>query len=191
MNIRLLAVVLFPRIAMFPEIVVAPALSVPVVLITVLPLMIDPLPIVEPEIVGPISVLLVNVSTVLRPTRVSVVTGRVSVPVLAIELITGEIKVLLVSVSVVARPTKVSVLVGSVSTPVLEIVLKIGSISVLLVKVAGAASVTTTPLTGNTALELTPIPPLLVGKTPVTASDWERSTAPKTGLPPSLGTVRL
>ena len=44
-----------------------------------------------------------------------------------------------------------------------------GDISVLLVKVSVAPSVTTTPEAGNAAIESTPVPPNLVGRTPVTA----------------------
>jgi len=61
-------------------------------------------------------VLFVRVSTVSRPTRVSVEVGRVSVPVLVMELITGAVSVLFVRVSVVARPTRVSVASGRVIT---------------------------------------------------------------------------
>jgi hypothetical protein len=64
--------------------------------------------------VGEVRVLLVRVSVVARPTRVSVDVGRVSVPVLLILLITGEVRVLLVRVSVVALPTRVSVARGRV-----------------------------------------------------------------------------
>ena len=65
-----------------------------------------------------VSVLLVRVSVVARPTSVSVEVGSVIVPVLLIVLITGDVNVLFVSVSVVARPTSVSVDVGSVSVEV-------------------------------------------------------------------------
>jgi hypothetical protein len=68
-------------------------------------------------ITGDVKVLLVSVSVVARPTRVSVEVGKVSVPVLTIVPITGEVKVLLVSVSVVALPTKVSVAAGRVREP--------------------------------------------------------------------------
>jgi len=45
------------------------------------------------------------VSVVARPTKVSVLVGRVSVPVLLIDAITGVVKVLLVSVWVSLMPT--------------------------------------------------------------------------------------
>ena len=50
-------------------------------------------------IVGEVSVLLVRVSVVAFPTRVSVDVGRVSVPVFTIVLITGAVIVLFVSVT--------------------------------------------------------------------------------------------
>ena len=59
-------------------------------------------------------VLLVKVSVVVRPTRVSVLVGRVIVPVLEIDDITGEVRVLLVRVSVLAMVAKVPV-VGRVT----------------------------------------------------------------------------
>ena len=86
---------------------------------------------------------------------------------------------LLVKVSGVFRPTKVSVVVGSVNKPVLLIVLITGANNVLLVKVVELSSVTITPDGGNTATELIPVPPALVGKMPVTAADWVRSTGAK------------
>ena len=61
-----------------------------------------------------VNVLLVNVSVVALPTKVSVEVGSVSVPVLEIVPITGEVKVLLVSVSVPAKVANVPV-VGNVT----------------------------------------------------------------------------
>ncbi len=58
------------------------------------------LSIVPPLIAGEVNVLLVSVSVVARPTRVSVAVGKVSVPVLEIVEITGEVKVLFVKVCV-------------------------------------------------------------------------------------------
>ena len=84
---------------------------------------------------GDVSVLLVNVSVVARPTRVSVAVGSVNVPVLTIVPMTGDVSVLLVNVSVVARPTRVSVDVGSVSVPVLTIVAMTGAVKVSPAKV--------------------------------------------------------
>ena len=84
-----LAVVLLPRIVTSPVTVVAPELTVPIVLITV-----DPFMTADPVTVPPFSKafvrdLLVRVSTVLRPTNVSVVVGSVRVPVFFMALIVG------------------------------------------------------------------------------------------------------
>ena len=57
-------------------------------------------------IIGVVKVLLVRVSVVARPTKVSVDVGNVNVPVLLIELIIGVVKVLLVSVAVPVFVTK-------------------------------------------------------------------------------------
>ena len=75
------------------------------------------------SMVGDVRVLFVNVSVVARPTNVSVLVGRVNVPVFVIVAIIGDVRVLFVSVSVVARPTNLSVLVGRVNVPVFVIVL--------------------------------------------------------------------
>src|SRR3989338_11328258 len=92
-------------------------------------------PSIEKELPVPAvsKVLLVKVSVVARPTKVSVAVGSVSVPVFEIVPITGAVKVLFVRVSVVARPTRVSVASGSVrvlavvkelaKTPVMPVVL--------------------------------------------------------------------
>ena len=112
-------------------------------------------------------------------------------PLMVPAVISGLISVLFVSESVVLRPTKVSSLVGRIKVPVLEIVLIAGLMMVLLVRVSVAVRVTTTPDVGNTAVELTPVPPSPVGKIPVTAADCDKSTAPKLGAPPPLGTVKL
>ena len=93
------------------------------------------LPILVIVLVEPLIDLLVKVSVVARPTRVSVDVGRVSVPVLTMVPMTGDVRVLLVNVSVVARPTRVSVDVGSVNVPVLTMVAMTGAVSVLLVRV--------------------------------------------------------
>jgi hypothetical protein len=86
----------------------------------------------------PEMVLLVNVSVVSRPTKVSVVVGKVRVlPELVSvgEFMIGDVRVLLVKVSVVARPTRVSVDVGRVNVPVLLMVDITGLVNVLLVSV--------------------------------------------------------
>ena len=63
--------------------------------------------------------------------------------------------------------------------------------SVLFVSVAVPDSVTITPLKGNVAVELIPVPPRLEGKIPVTADACDRLIEPKVGVPPPLGTIRL
>ena len=98
-----------------------------------------PPPETVPLIVKAPRVLLVSVSVVARPTKVSVLVGRVKVPVLTMVPMTGDVNVLLVIVSVVARPTKVSVLVGSVNVPVLTIVPMTGLVKVLFVNVSVVA----------------------------------------------------
>ena len=56
--------------------------------------------------VGLVSVLLVRVSVVALPTNVSVLVGRVNVPVLLMLAITGAVRVLLVSVCVPVAVTR-------------------------------------------------------------------------------------
>ena len=87
----------------------------------------------------------------------------------------------------------VSIVVAPLIKDVPDIVpsLITGAVKVLLLKVWLAVSVTTTPEVGNVAVELTPVPPRLVGKMPVTDSVWLRSIALKYGVPPSAGTVKL
>ena len=63
----------------------------------------------------------VRISVVDLPTNVSVLVGKVRVPVLTIDEIIGVVSVLLVRVSVVFLPTNVSVLVGRVKVPVFMI----------------------------------------------------------------------
>jgi hypothetical protein len=103
------------------------------------------------ELVVPVIVLLVKVSAVNLPTRVSDVVGRAKVPVLEILDITGRVRVLFVKVSAVARPTRVSVDVGSVRVPVFEMLLITGRVRVLFAN---------TWLPDNVATELTRIVPL-------------------------------
>jgi hypothetical protein len=67
--------------------------------------------------VGEVKVLLVKVSVVVLPTNVSVVVGKVSVPVFVIVEITGAVKILFVRVSVVVLATSVSVTAGRVNVP--------------------------------------------------------------------------
>ena len=55
----------------------------------------------------------------------------------------------------------------------------VGLDNVLLVNVSAAVSVTTTPLAGYVAVELTPVPPSPVGKIPVTAAACDKLSAVK------------
>lgn len=113
-------------------------------------------PFVIVDMTGEVRVLLVKVSVVALPTRVSVAAGNVRVPEAAAEAcntvepldepvcvaplpIVGEVKVLFVNVSVVALPTKVSVEVGKVKVPVFEIEEIIGVVRVLFVNVSVVA----------------------------------------------------
>ena len=66
----------------------------------------------------------------------SVVIGKVKVPVFTIELITGVVNVLFVSVSVVDLPTNVVVTEGKVKVPVFTIELITGVVNVLFVSVS-------------------------------------------------------
>lgn len=61
-------------------------------------------------------VLLVSVSVVASPTRVSVSLDRVNVPVLLIVLMIGDVSVLLVNVAVLLVPSRVVVASGNVIT---------------------------------------------------------------------------
>ena len=66
-----------------------------------------------------------------------------------------------------------------------------GLVKVLPVKVSTAERVTMTPVLGNVAAELMPVPPELDGNMPVTAADWAKLIAPKVGVPPPDGTIKL
>ena len=109
-----------PRIVKPPVVAIAPEAIVPVVLIEVEPV-ISEAPLIVPEVMtGLVSVLLDKVSVVARPTNVSVVVGKVKVPVLTIVPIRGAVRVLLVRVSVAASVT-ITPVVGKVAdelTPV-------------------------------------------------------------------------
>ena len=59
--------------------------------------------------------------------------------------------------------------------------LMIGLVSVLLIKVSVADSVTTTPLVGKVAVELTPVPPFVRPRMLATAAACDKSKAPKDG----------
>jgi hypothetical protein len=72
----------------------------------------------------------------------------------------------------------VSLVVGKTNTPVLEIALMTGLSKVLLLSVSDAALVTTVPVAGNTASDLTPVPPELCGRIPVTAAPCDKLMAP-------------
>ena len=86
-------------------------ISVPVVVIAV-----------EPLILGDVKVLLVKVSVVVRPTRVSDVVGSVNVPLLLICAITGVVSVLLVSV---CEPVSVTTLLSIASVMLLPLRLEV------------------------------------------------------------------
>jgi hypothetical protein len=108
--------------------------------------------------------LLVNVSVVALPIKVSVEVGNVNVPVFEILEIIGVVKVLFVNVSVVALPTKVSVEVGSVIVPELLILEIIGVVKVLFVKVCVSDKVTTVlsilkVILSPDITEVIPVPP--------------------------------
>lgn len=121
---------------------------------------------------GLVKVLLVRVSVVARPTRVSVLVGNVRVPELTIVAITGAVRVLFVRVSEPAKVAKVPV-VGSVSAVVAVAVRVIekapavikeeplASVSVALV--AGDVMVTLFTLTGVVAPITVPsiVPPVI------------------------------
>jgi hypothetical protein len=73
--------------------------------------------------VGLVNVLLVSVSLVARPTKVSVVVGRVNVPVFVMVEITGPVNVLFVRVCVPVNVTRVSVPEGTDSVLVPAVVM--------------------------------------------------------------------
>jgi len=88
-------------------------------------------------ITGPTNVLLVSVSVVARPTKVSELVGRVNIPApFDMEAITGVVKVLLERVSAPANVAKVWVPVGTVIVPEFVIVEIVGAVKVLLVRVS-------------------------------------------------------
>jgi hypothetical protein len=91
--------------------------------------------------VGVVSVLLVSVSVVARPTNVSVDVGSVSVPVFTMVLMTGAVSVLLVSVAAVALPTSVSVAVALGRLSVCEVELVDASVVVIPVEFPVALNV--------------------------------------------------
>ena len=66
-----------------------------------------------------------------------------------------------------------------------------GMSKVLLLSVSTASRVAIVPAVGNVAFEFIPVPPDLVGSTPVTAVAWAKLIAPKVGAEPSLGTTKL
>ena len=83
-----------------------------------------------------------------------------------------------------------------VAPPIKELPLMVpeamtGLARVLLLSVAVPLSVTTTPVLGNTAFEVIPVPPSVVGRMPVTAAERDKLIAPKVGTPPPLGTTKL
>ena len=95
--------------------------------------------------------LLVSVSVVARPTKVSVLVGRVSVPVLTMVEMTGAVSVLLVSVCVPVKVTTVesmAIVTGAepLNEPPLRPVPIVRVLVVLAVIVPDAPKATVTPL---------------------------------------------
>ena len=87
-------------------------------------------------ITGVVRVLFVNVSVVLRPTKVSVPTGIVTIPEFEIVEIIGVLRVLFCNVSVPARVANVPVALGSVTVAApFVIVLITGAVNVLFISV--------------------------------------------------------
>ena len=78
-----------------------------------------------------------------------------------------------------------------VEAPPSVLPVRVAPARVLLVRVSVASRVTIVPALGNTAVELMPVPPLLVGKVPVTAAVCDRLMAANVGMPPPAGTVKL
>lgn len=119
-SVSTLAAVPLPLIVRPALVAMAPAVMVPVVFIELDPA-ISEAPLMVPAVtIGLVSVLLVKVSTVLRPTSVSVELGSVRVPLLTIELIRGAVRVLLVRVSVAASVT-ITPVVGKVALEVMPV----------------------------------------------------------------------
>ena len=141
-------------------------------------MVISPLTLVAPEVTVPI-------------VSITVAPPMTELPPIVPELIIGADRVLLVSVSVVFLPTKVSLVAGRTNIPPLAMALITGVTSVLLVSVSAAERVTTVPVAGNTAFELMPVPPMLVGSNPVSEPSAARSIAPNDGVPPAPGILKI
>ena len=171
------------KVVNFPEDAVVPPIGV---------LSIVPLSIVGAFIAGLVNVLFVNVSVVLRATKVSAPTGADgklrSLPVLICSMtcILGAVNVLFFNVSVVALPTNVSVLVGNVIVPVLEILEILGAVNVLFVNVCAVSLSTVTPVSMDNVL------PLLLK--PLPAITWpapENCSKFKSLVPKIIGPVDI
>ena len=190
----LLALVELPWMVTFPAMVVDPALIVPLVAIVVEPPMDD-----APLMIAAASVLFVRVSVVARPTRVSVVDGKVRVPVLTIVPMSGAVSVLLVRVSVAASVTTMPE-AGKVAvefTPVPPLAagkvpvtpeVKGRPVKLVATPLAGvpSAGVTSVGLFDRTKLPVpvevvTPVPPLATARVPETAAAEPRLMALKIG----------
>src|SRR5210317_343006 len=99
-----------------------------------------------------VNVLLVNVSVVALPTNVSVLVGKVKVPVLLMLEMIGVVSVLFVSVSVpasVANEPSLNAVLNSAVVPLNVLFVKLID---LLVNVCVAASVTSGPVTPSNKL---------------------------------------
>ena len=88
--------------------------------------------------------------------------------------------------TVAAPEAMAPVVLISVAPPIVELPLTVAVVIVLLVSVSVASRVTTTPVGGKIAVELTPVPPFAVGSTPLTAALCARFTAPNPSVPPAL-----
>lgn len=124
----------------------------------------DALAMLDSVLDAPLMVLLVSVSVVARPTKVSVDVGSVRVPVLTMVEMTGEVSVLLVNVCdavfvvTVSDPTVAEVMLNAPPVTVLPVKVKaLGKLNVTLVVPVDVISLAV-PLTDATA----PMPPAVM-----------------------------
>ena len=83
-------------------------------------------------------------------------------------------------------PVVLTLVVPPIRPLLIVLALMIELDSVLFVRVSVASRVTTVPLVGKIAVELTPVPPLEVGKSPETELDNAKFKAPNDGDVPSI-----